>query len=240
MKKHHKKRGLVMPALILIALAGVFWLIFHMATPTVGPAPAGRALRYHPVIDAGHGGEDGGASSDAGAREADINLQVAVKTDLLMRFMGVSTTMTRREDISLHDATARTFAEKKRSDLQNRAALVEKMKNALLLSIHQNTFPESKYFGLQAFYGNAHGSRELADEIQNTAIRRLDPDNTRKAATVREDIYLMNQVTCPAVLVECGFLTNPREERLLREDTYQTKLAAVITAAYLQWELGGF
>jgi N-acetylmuramoyl-L-alanine amidase len=208
-------------------------------TPVLlAPPPNGRVLTHIPVIDPGHGGEDGGAVSATGAREADINLQVAVKTDLLMRFLGVPSVMLRTEDISLHDPSAESLRDKKRSDLQNRAEMVNGIQDAVLLSIHQNTFGEPQYFGLQTFYASADGGKILAELIQHTAKASLDTKNTRMAAKAREDIYVLANVRCPAVLVECGFLSHPEEERRLRDDGYQTKLAAVMAASFLQWEAG--
>ena len=215
-------------------MAGVVWLSRGQPAAT----PGARVAAHVPVIDAGHGGEDGGANSITGIREAEINLQVAMKTDFLMRFYGIPSVMTRTQDISLHDSGANTLREKKNSDLRNRVALVQRTPCAVLLSIHQNTYTKSKYSGLQAFYGAAYGSKELADMIQNIQKRYLDTNNNRWIAAVGKDVYLMNKVTCPAVLVECGFLTNPGEERRLREDDYQTKLAAVLVSSFIQWDLG--
>jgi len=181
------------------------------------------------IIDPGHGGEDGGAVSVHGIKESALNLQIAHRTDDLLHLLGVSTIMTRTEDISVHSADAVTIAEKKVSDLQNRVTLVNGTEAALLLSIHQNMFPESKYKGAQVFYSGRAESRLLAESMQRTLINALDRDN-RRAAKPAEAIYLMEHVQCPAVLVECGFLSNPDECRLLCTQEYQKKLAIVLTA----------
>lgn len=234
-----RRRRWVMPLLIVCVLGGlIFWATIPVSKPAVVPTVQ-WSLRHIPVIDAGHGGEDGGAFAEDGTREADINLQVAKKLDTLMRFYGLPTVMLRAEDVSLHDASADSLREKKRSDLKNRVKMVEEIDDAVLLSVHQNTFTSPQYFGLQAFFGKAFGSRELAELVQQTTKTQLDTGNTRKAATVRKDVFLMNSVTCPAVLVECGFLTNTGEFRRLKDDDYQKKLAATITSSYIQWELGG-
>ncbi|MDR2670416.1 MAG: N-acetylmuramoyl-L-alanine amidase [Oscillospiraceae bacterium] len=234
-----RRRRIRWPWLVLPAAAALLFVLFwRLAVPTTGPAPSFRpALRYRPVIDAGHGGLDGGSIMESGVREADLNLQVAVKTNLLMRFMGVPTVMLRQKDISLnHASDAGSIREIKRSDLINRVKRTEAVPDALLLSIHQNYFTESQYFGLQAFYGNAHGSRALAEIIQEIATQRLDTANTRQSAPVNKDLYLMANVHCPAVLVECGFLSHPAEAEKLQSDDYQTKLAALLTASFLRWE----
>jgi N-acetylmuramoyl-L-alanine amidase len=191
---------------------------------TVGP---------HLILDAGHGGEDGGAVSVTGIPESQINLALVLKMDDLLGFYGVSPTLLRREDISLHDSTAVTLREKKVSDLKNRVAAIQETEQAVLLSIHQNSYPEERYHGTQTFYAPTEGSQQLAEHIQMTIREVLQSDNTRDAKKIPDTVYLMNHIDCPAVLVECGFLTNREEEALLREDTYQKKLAAVLTASWL-------
>ncbi len=233
--KSGRIRWLVLSLAALLLMGGGAWLLWGRPSQTT-LSPFVRLAEWRPVIDAGHGGEDGGANSLTGVREAEINLQISEKTQWLMLFYGVPAVMTRESDISLHDASASTLREKKVSDLKNRTALVNGVDRAVLLSIHQNSFDQAKYYGLQAFYGQKQGSRELAELLQDLVAQSVDPTNTRAAKAVADSIYLMNNVTVPAVLVECGFLTNPAEERKLREDPYQRKLAAAITAAFLRWE----
>lgn len=198
------------------------------------PASAWPESQVCWVIDPGHGGEDGGAVSLSGEKESLINLEICRRLDLLLAFCGQQTRMLREEDISLHDSSAQTLREKKVSDLKNRAALASATPNGVLLSIHQNTFPQSQYHGAQVFFGAETGSEALAQAIQGSIIRSLDPENQRQAKPVADTIYLMNHVTCPAVLVECGFLSNPQEEENLRSDAYQKALACAITAACLE------
>lgn len=185
------------------------------------------------VIDAGHGGEDGGAISLTGVPESHLNLAVAKRLDLVLGLFGVRTLPLREEDVSLHDKSAQTLRQKKNSDLHNRADMVNKQENAILLSVHQNSYPDGRYSGAQAFYAPTEGSRELAQIIQETLRLTLDPKNTREAKQIPDTIYLMNHISCPGVLVECGFLTNPREEQLLRSQVYQTKLAMALAGGYL-------
>ena len=186
------------------------------------------------VLDAGHGGEDGGAVSLTGVPESGINLAITERMDLLLSFCGAPPVLLRTEDVSLHDGDADTLREKKASDLRNRAQAVEQVENAVLLSVHQNTFTDKKYHGAQVFYAPTEGSRELAEAVQEALRTGLDPDNRRQAKPIPDSVYLLNHVTCPAVLVECGFLSNPEEEVLLRSDSYQTKVAAVLAGAWLR------
>lgn len=186
------------------------------------------------VIDAGHGGEDGGAVSPAGTVESGINLEIALRLDAVLGLYGADTVLLRTEDISLHDPEAQTLREKKASDLRNRVEQVEAIPNALLISIHQNTYAGSgRYHGAQVFYADAESSQPLARHTQEILRQALDPGNTRQAAKLPGAVYLMDHVTCPAILVECGFLSNPEEDALLRNPGYQTKLAAALASALL-------
>ena len=221
---------------LLLILAAVAGVVFWWWKSIPASVPRGRVITHVPVIDAGHGGEDGGAPSISGVNESEINLEISAKTEWLMRFYGIRPVVVRREDISLHGPNANTLREKKREDLKARVKIVEDCPNAVLISIHQNTFSDAQYSGLQAFYSREYGSKELAEIIQNMTQTSLDTNNTRSVSKVSDNVYLMDNVTCPAVLVECGFLTNIAEEQLLRDDTYQTKLASVLLASFLQWE----
>lgn len=186
------------------------------------------------ILDAGHGGEDGGAVSLSGALESNLNLAVVKRMDGVLGLFGVRTLLLREEDVSLHDPGAKTLRQKKSSDLRNRVAMVEGQRNGVLISIHQNSYPDGRYRGAQTFYAPTEGSRILAQTIQQTLCTALDPDNRRIEKQIPDTIYLMNHVTCPAVLVECGFLTHPQEERLLCSGGYQTKLATALAGGYLR------
>ena len=188
------------------------------------------------IIDPGHGGEDGGAISISGKVESDINLAVSLRLDALLHFYGANTMMTRTTDISLHDPTALSLREKKVSDIHNRVDMIESVENATLISIHQNSYPEQKYRGMQVFYANEDISLPLAQHIQENVRLILDSTNNRKAAKIPNSVYLMNHISCRAVLVECGFLSNPTDDQLLQEETYQTKVAFAIAAACLNEE----
>jgi len=178
------------------------------------------------IIDAGHGGEDGGAISCTGAYESNINLEIASKLNDFLHFLGYQTMMTRTEDNSLH-TTGNTIAARKVSDLRNRVAIVNSTKSALLVSIHQNSFPESKYNGPQVFYNSIASSKNLAESIQSKLIDALAPDCSRRAKAA-QGIYLMDHAQCEGVLVECGFLSNPTEETRLRSNEYQKQVCIVI------------
>lgn len=186
------------------------------------------------VIDAGHGGEDGGAVSVSGVAESGINLAVAKRLDQLLGLYGVRTVLLRSEDVSLHDSSATTLREKKVSDLHNRVERIEATANATLISIHQNTYQSAKYHGAQVFYREEEESLPFAAITQENLRTALDPGNTRTPAKIPESVYLMNHIHCRAILVECGFLSNPEEDKKLQSGAYQTKIAAALCGSYLQ------
>lgn len=188
------------------------------------------------IIDAGHGGEDGGAVSLSGAKESDINLAIALKLDQILGLYGVSAVLLRTEDISLHSEDAETIHEKKVADLNYRVDTIEATANSVVFSIHQNTYSSPQYSGAQVFYANGETSLPLAELAQQYLIAVLDPGNARVATPIPESIYLMNHISCPAILVECGFLSNPEEEALLITSEYQIQIAATLATVWLQYQ----
>lgn len=184
------------------------------------------------IIDPGHGGEDGGAVATDGTVESGINLAIALRVEEGAKLLGWETVMTRREDISIHDSGAETLRQKKVSDLHNRADLCNSVAGGVLISIHQNSLPASKSVqGAQVFYNGVEGSQELAQAIQEALNANLNGDRPKTAKRIGDNVYLMKTVTCPAVLVECGFLSNAQETQRLVSPEYQTRLAAVILSA---------
>ena len=186
------------------------------------------------VLDAGHGGVDGGALSCTGVPESQINLQIAQRLNDLLSFLGYDTVMLRTSDTSLH-TQGTTIAAQKVSDLKHRAAMVNEYSPALFISIHQNTFSDKRYSGAQVFYCDDEKSSALAQKLQENLIQTVNPGSTRKPKQSK-GIYLMEHIECCGILVECGFLTNETEEALLRSDDYQKKLSAVMAATVSTWQ----
>ena len=178
------------------------------------------------VIDAGHGGVDGGATSCTGILESKFNLEIALKLNDLMHLLGYQTRMIRTEDISVYTA-GETIAAKKVSDLRQRVRMVNETENAVLLSIHQNTFSDGKYSGAQVFYGPKGESRELAELLQTEFRRTVNPDSQRQIKKA-DRVYLMQHIDGTGVLVECGFLSNPEEDSLLKTPEYQQKICCIL------------
>ena len=181
------------------------------------------------VIDPGHGGEDGGAVSCTGKNESNFNLQISLRLNDLFHLLGYETVMIRTTDVSVY-TSGDTIAQRKVSDLKQRVRIVQRTSDAVLVSIHQNTFPEGKYSVAQVFYAASPGSKELSARIQADLVASLNPGSSRKEKK-GEGIYLLEKITAPGVLVECGFLSNWQEEAKLSTPDYQKKLCCVISAS---------
>ena len=206
----------------------------EVVTAMAESLPIERRVTF--VIDPGHGGEDGGAVSCTGHKESDINLQIALRLDDLLHFLGFDTVIIRSTDQSVHTG-GNSIAQRKASDLKNRVRMVGEVPNAVLISIHQNFFPESKYSGAQMFYNSHPKAIEMAQMLQKAFVSTINPSSNRKEKPVT-GIYLLEHIAAPGVLVECGFLSNPGEEAKLRTADYQKKIACVIAATLsgLDWQ----
>jgi len=182
------------------------------------------------VIDAGHGGFDPGAVSNSGTREDKINLIIARKLKKYLENQGARVIMTRQTD----EALGRT----KREDMQRRVEIIRNGNADIVVSIHLNKFQQSKYYGAQTFYmsGSEEGKR-LAQCIQTQLIKVLNRGNTRQIKAV-SDLLILKAGQAPSVVVECGFLSNPQEERLLKTDEYQEQVAWAIYCGIVDYFAG--
>ena len=181
------------------------------------------------VIDAGHGGEDGGATAN-NIIEKDINLSIAKKLEMIFTSNGYEVIMTRTDDnsIGVKDTTIR---EQKVSDMKKRLEIYNSNKENIVISIHQNKFQQEKYNGTQIFYStNNEKSSILAENIKTSVVNLLQPNNTRECKKATKEIYLLYNSKVPSVIVECGFLSNPQEEASLRNSEYQKKICCVIAS----------
>lgn len=177
------------------------------------------------VIDAGHGGRDPGASGQSGLTEEEVNLKIALKLRRLIEQGGGTAIMIREDDSGLYTEGGNGRETRKSEDLRNRHALINSCGADILISIHLNSFPEPQYYGAQTFYlKNDDKSRKLAESIQNEVIRVLDRGNDRKAKAT-DSVFILKNNSMPGALIECGFLSNHEEERLLDDGHYQEKVA---------------
>lgn len=177
------------------------------------------------IVDAGHGGEDGGAVSCNGVSEAEINLKIALKLQQLLEQSGSNVVLTRSDNNAIYDVDKKTLREKKNSDIRNRVRIGNNSSADIFVSIHLNKIPENQYYGWQTFFkdGNEDGKR-LANCIQNNLNETIQKENKRTPLKIN-NVYIIKHVEIPTVIVECGFLSNPEEERQLQHEEYQTKLA---------------
>ncbi|MCM1268582.1 MAG: N-acetylmuramoyl-L-alanine amidase [Bacteroidales bacterium] len=184
------------------------------------------------VIDAGHGGADPGKVGVDGSLEKDINLQIAKKLAQFLAAADVDVTLTRETDAGLYDENV---SNKKVQDMKNRVALIEERKPALTVSIHQNSYHEEYVHGAQVFYyKGSEESKALAERIQQTLSKEVDPDNARQAKA-NDSYYLLKKTSSPIVIVECGFLSNWEEAQKLSQAHYQERTAWAIHLAVLAY-----
>ncbi len=177
------------------------------------------------MANSAHGGFDGGAVAIDGTVEKDINLNISLTLQRLLKQNGFRVIMTRETDISTDDIESSQIASKKRSDLENRLNLMKENPDAVFVSIHLNKFTTSSAFGSQVFYSSNEQSRILGEKIQTCIVNLLQPENTRVNKQATSSTYLLYNATVPAVLVECGFLSNVQELEKLKQRDYQNKMA---------------
>ena len=180
------------------------------------------------VLDAGHGGEDGGCEGN-GLIEKDLNLDITLRIASLLRNQGVNVVLTREIDELLYDKNSDYEGKKKYQDVRRRLEIAQSQENPVLVSIHMNYFAQTQYSGLQVWYSKADAkSRILAGMIQNNVKNSLQPSNKRNIKEATSSIFLLDNATFPAVLIECGFLSNTNEALALGDEIYRQKLAEII------------
>lgn len=224
--------------LILTLVLGLCFFLGRWMFPSDSERAVASVRKNAPVvvIDPGHGGEDGGAVGDGGVLEKDLNLSLARTLSDLLTAQGVRVILTRSEDVLLYDPDSDHEGQKKVQDLATRKRIAESYEGAVFVSIHMNAFPDPKYGGLQVYYSeNDARSEELAEGIRALTRTYLQPENKRAVKPSGGDIYLLDRLFCPAVLVECGFLSNPEDLSCLREPDYRKKLSLVLCASIMEY-----
>lgn len=231
------RKRLILPCIVLFLTAVTLISILQTGESRAVSAPSELSLSLTPVfvLDAGHGGADGGASSASGVLESDINLAITLRIRDVFTLLGQPTVLTRTDENSLADDPSATIRQQKVSDTKNRVALVNSIENARLISIHQNALAgHPSVHGAQVFYNAVGDSSALAETIQQELNQAVNVGNEKGKKPISKDIYLMSHVTCPAVLVECGFLSNTAESEVLQTPSYQMLLAMTICCAALK------
>lgn len=188
---------------------------------TVSLSVSGRTV----VIDAGHGKPDEGAQAADGTTEAQTNLKIALKLQNLLEQSGCNVILTRSDEEGIYDIDSKTLKQKKISDIRNRVKIGNESSADIFVSIHLNKIPQAQYYGWQTFYNkDSEKGKSLATSIQTNLNESIQKENKRVASKI-DNIYIINNVEIPIAIVECGFLSNLEEEKLLLEDNYQNRLA---------------
>ena len=223
---------------LLFGFAGLC-LFGRSASQAIMTAGKAKASAAKPVItiDAGHGGADGGCVSVNGAVEKNINLNILKTLRDTMTVMGYDVYCTRESDVSIHDRGVEGLKKQKLSDMKNRLAIFGKYSDGISVSIHQNQFTDSKYSGAQMFYSEKNPEGEQLAKIMQERFRSvLQPENERVAKAVGDELYLLDNTTNPAVMIECGFLSNPEEAAKLESEDYQKQVAFTIMTGIKEYE----
>ena len=218
-----KKKLLIYALTVFVAMFAVVGMTNEVSTVSTVPTS-----NHIIILDPGHGGADGGASGADGTIEKNLNLEIALKVQNLLQQSGCTVFMTRSDDRSLSTIEDEINKMRKVADLNNRNEMADELKAEAFVSIHMNTFSDPQYFGSQVFYSSSPAdSKYLADFIQEE-IRFIDPENMRETKDGSGSIFILNDVSVPSVVVECGFLSNENDLERLKTEEYQNKIAGAI------------
>ena len=227
-----------LPYLLFLLLVGTIFFGGYTALKLTAVQPVSLNMSIAPqiVLDPGHGGPDGGAVGVDGIVEKEINLAIGQKLRDLLVLNGFQVTMTREDDRSIHDEGVTGIRNQKVSDMNNRLEIMQKYPEATFVSIHQNQFSASQYSGAQVFYSpNNPASQTLAAITQRRLKEMLQPENNREYKKAGSELFLLYYAQCPAVLVECGFLSNSQEAHKLIQEEYQNQVAFVIFSSIMEF-----
>lgn len=219
---------------VCVALVCVFALVWFFSKDISVSVPASSNVQTNMnkkviVLDAGHGGIDGGCVSVNGVAEKGINLSIVQTLRDSLDILGFDVVCTREDDRSIHDSGIEGIAKQKLSDMKNRLDIINRYDDALVVSVHQNQFVDPRYSGAQMFYAKENDdSRRLAECMKKQFVALLQPSNERETKPVGKEMYLIHNAKSPALMVECGFLSNPDEAKLLESADYQKKVAFTI------------
>ena len=227
--KRFRRRLIALLIICLIAGTG-------FVKKATSPASATPVLQSRIIIDPGHGGFDGGAGAADGTLEKDVNLEISLKLRDILKVSGFDAVMTRTDDTGTEDDSNESISVRKRSDLKNRLKLMSDNGDAIYVSIHLNKFTTSAASGTQVFYTpNFDSARLLGECIQKSVVENLQPENRRVIKRGTDSTYLLKNAKIPAVIVECGFLSNNRDLENLKDPAYQSKLALCIAAGIMEY-----
>lgn len=225
----NKLLSLIMGVLLLVSM---LFVGKEAAKYAAGQSIKVGESRLCVVIDAGHGGDDPGKIGINGAKEKEVNLQIAMLVKKYLEANDIKVVMTRETDDGLYDRSA---SNKKVQDMKNRIALINETSPDIIVSIHQNSYPEEYVNGAQVFYYDGSGEgKALAQLIQTEFVEKVDPENKRQIKA-NDSYYLLKKTALPIVIVECGFLSNSDEAKKLCTPEYQDRVAWAIHMGILQY-----
>ncbi len=218
-------------SIIMVICVILIRYIFLPISPPLEELTVNTSERKRIVLDPGHGGKDGGAVSVTGTHEKLLNLDISLSMREILHVLGYDTVMTREDDTELTHVSGGT---RKMQDLKGRLEIVEANPDAVFVSIHMNKFPQEKYSGLQVYYSpNNENSISIAQNVQGYVKERLQPENDRKVKKAGSSIFLLHKIKSPAILIECGFLSNNNEAMLLDTPEYRARLSCTIVCAII-------
>lgn len=230
--------------IILINKKHIYILVFFFLIITISLVMFNNKVKpvsYIPItnkivgIDPGHGGIDPGAIGVSGVKEDEINLKIGIKLKRFIEQNGGRVIMTRETKDGLYTKKSKNLKEMKTEDLHNRRKIVEDANCHIFVTIHLNSFKESQYYGAQTFYRKDDEESELLATYIQDELRDILDRNNHRLPQEREDVFLLNEIDIPSVLIECGFLSNPREEKLLNTEEYQEKVAWAIYIGIMKY-----
>lgn len=220
---------ILLACFVLLALTSDFTHIATLAGGSVG------SEKKTIIIDAGHGGMDSGCVGIHGELEKDINLAIVNNLTAMLKLSGFNVVLTRDSDVSIHDNGVTGTRNQKVSDMENRLKIVQKYGDAIFISIHQNQFTQSQYFGAQMFYNNNNENNQLFAQLMQDNFKVLQPGNDREIKLSGDELYLFKTTKIPAVLIECGFLSNENDATNLADSEYQKKVAFTIYSGIVKY-----
>lgn len=213
---------------IIFLSSAIVLSIFFSSTNiqnTLAPVSSTPISNHTIILDAGHGNPDGGAIGQDGSIESNLNLDIVLKLQKLLEASNCTVILTRSDENGIYESTAETIRDKKVSDMKSRADIANNSNAEIFISIHMNKLDQSKYSGWQTFYKNKdENSKKIAENIQTSLNYFIKKENSRTIKSI-SGIYLTKNVEIPLVIVECGFLSNEKENKLLQTDSYQNELA---------------
>lgn len=223
--------AILVVAVVAVGLLGQNW----REAQTVSIPSFGKRV----IVDAGHGFPDGGAVGELGIQEKDLNLKIAQYLQEFLEQSGTDVILTRSDDNGIYDVESGNIKSKKRSDMFSREKIINQSDADAFVSIHMNKFTDAQYSGPQVFFSkNNAESKPFAQIVQQKLISTLEPESHREIKQANNDIYLLKKAKIPAVLIECGFLSNAKEEKLLVSDEYQRQVAWAIYGGIIEYFAG--